>query len=191
MEIHLVSTAVPFALHLISHITQLGLLCQSLGHCGNKAQLHLHLPGSCSITKTKVVSVRNTCSIRFINLNNVNFQRCRYTCNKVFQAVCPALFNLPNVWHQVHKDLLWAYPASFNHFLKIYFTFPVASWSTQALHWWHTEGRRASPWRVWAPGTQQKCPPPCGDGWGVLTPTFSLLLCAVRDLWAAPRSAVR
>lgn len=33
-------------------------------------------------------------------------------------------------------------------------------------------------------------PQACGDGWDVFTPTFSLLLCAVRDLWAAPRSAV-
>lgn len=57
MEIYLASIAVPFALYPTSHITQKGLPCQSLGHSCNKAQLHLPLPGSCSITKIKVFSV--------------------------------------------------------------------------------------------------------------------------------------
>lgn len=36
-----------------------------------------------------------------------------------------------------------------------HFTFPVASWSTQALHWWPMEGRRAI-----CSDSQQKCTPP-------------------------------
>lgn len=87
------------------------------------------------------------------------FQRWKATYNKVLHAVCSALSNPPNVWQQVHKDLLWSHPDSFNHIFLLHFTFLVASWSTQALHWGPTERRRASAWSVWASDSQQKCPP--------------------------------
>lgn len=39
--------------------------------------------------------------------------------------MCPALSNPSSVWQQVHKDLLWSYPDSFNHFF--FFTFYISS----------------------------------------------------------------